>query len=154
MCSDTKLPATLWQFKTYILCLLEYSNAEIYHASSSHLELLDSLQTQFLRNIGLRIELAFLRYHMAPWKLRRDIGAFGLLHKIKLGGVHPDFGNLLAQKVCCFIPNTRHGSRRHGRQFEVVSGNSFYFNNSLFGTARIYNVLPEHIVSANNVSVL
>ena len=62
------------QFKTHILCLLEYSNAAIYHASSSHLESLDSLQTCFLRDIGLPVEDAFLNFHMAPLKLRRDIG--------------------------------------------------------------------------------
>ena len=116
------------QFKTHILCLLEYSNAAIYHASSSHLESLDSLQTCFLRDIGLPVEDAFLNFHMAPLKLRRDIGVLGLLHKIQLGEAHPDFSRLLVTKVGSFIANTRHGHRRHSRQFEEVAGNSFLFH--------------------------
>ena len=84
------------QFKAHVWCILEASNIPIYHTSLSHLESIDVLQTHFLRDIGLTEETAFLLYNMAPLKLRRDIGALGLLHKIQLGDAHPDFGNLFA----------------------------------------------------------
>ena len=96
----------LLQCKTHVLCILECSNAAIYHASANHLEVLDSLQGHFLREIRLSEDEAFLQYNTAPLKLRNHIGVLGLLHKIQLGEAHPDFGNLLAKKVCNFTPNT------------------------------------------------
>ena len=140
------------QFKAHVWCILEASNIAIYHTSISHLESLDVLQTEFLRDIGLTEETAFLEHNMAPLKLRRDIGALGLLHKIQLGDAHPDFGNLFARKTCEFITNTRHGRRRHGKQFEEIAGNSLFFRRSLFGAVRVYNVLPECVVNASSVS--
>ena len=133
---------------------MEASDVPIYHTSLSHLESIDVLQTHFLCDIGLTEETAFLLYNMAPLKLRRGIGALGLLHKIQLGDAHPDFGNLFARKTCAFIANTRHGRRRHGKQFQEIAGNSLFFRRSLFGAVRVYNVLPEHIVNASSVSML
>ena len=89
---------------------------------------------------------------MAPLKLRRDIGALGLLHKIQLGVAHPDFSKLFARKVGSFIGSTRHGMQRHGKQFEEIAGNRSSFNNSLFGAVHVYNILPNHIVTNNTVS--
>ena len=131
---------------------MDASNIPIYHTSLSHLESLDVLQTRFLRDIGLIQETAFLEHNMAPLKLRRDIGALGLLHKIQLGDAHLDFGNLFARQTCEFIANTRHGRRRHGKQLEEMTGNSLFFRRSLFGAVRVYNVLPEYVVNASSVS--
>ena len=140
------------QFETNVLCILEGSNAAICHASASHFKDLDSIQDQFLREIGLSEEETFLQYNTAPLKLRRDIGALGLLHKIQLGEAHPDFGNLLARKIGSFTAHTRHGSKRHNKQFNEEAGDNLYFKHSLFGFARVYNILPMHIVNTNSVS--
>ena len=110
------------------------------------------MQSRFLKEIGLTEEIEFLEFNMAPLKLRRDIGALGLLHKIQLGEAHPDFGSLFARKVYNFISSTRHGGRRHGKQFEEIAGGSYYFNHSLFGAVRVYNVLPEFFVNSCSVS--
>ena len=40
------------QFKAHVWCILEASNIAIYHTSFSHLESLDVIQAQFLRDIG------------------------------------------------------------------------------------------------------
>ncbi len=140
------------QFKTHVWCLLEASNIAIYHVSATHLESIDVLQSQFVREIGLSEEQAFLEHNLAPLKLRRDISALGLLHKIQLGEAHPDFGNLFTKRVGRIEANTRHGKRRHGKQFEEIAGNSFYFNHSVFGAVRVYNVLPEYAVNSSTVS--
>ena len=109
------------QFKAHAWCILEASNIPIYHTSLSHLESLDGLQTRFLRDIGLTEETAFLLYNMAPLKLRRDIGAVGLLHKIQLGDAHPDFGNLFARKNLCFY--CKHTTRSEA-PWQTVRGDS------------------------------
>ena len=77
------------QFKTHVWCLFEASNIAIYQASLTHLESIDALQSRFVKEICLTQEIAFLEFNMAPLKLRRDIGALKLLHKIQLGEAHP-----------------------------------------------------------------
>ena len=74
----------------------------------------------------------------------------GLLHKIQLGDDRPDFGNLLARKTFAFNVNTRHGRRRHGKQFTKIAGNSPFFRRSLVGTVRVDNVLPDNIINASS----
>ena len=94
----------------------------MYHASLTHLESIDALQCRFVNEICLTEEIAFLEFNMAPLKLRRDIGALGRLHKIQLGEAHPDFGFLFARnQIWSFVSITRHGGRRHGRQFEEIA---------------------------------
>ncbi len=143
--------AMFQQFKTHVLCLLEQSAGAIYHASETHLASLDSVQTRFVHEMGLSEVDAFLHYNLAPLKLRRDIAVLGLLHKIQLGEAHPDFERLFP-KYSDFQPaaRTRTAARRHGRQFQEFTGNSYYFNHSMFGAIRIYNLLPAYAVYAKN----
>ena len=54
------------QFKMHLLCLFEASNIAIYHASLTHLESIDELQSRFLKDIGLTEEAAFLKLNMVP----------------------------------------------------------------------------------------
>ena len=76
----------------------------------------------------------------------------GLLHKIQFGEAHPDFDALFPKAVQVVTPETRLGSRRHGRQFAEICGNSFYFNHSVFGMTKNYNILPEYAVGSSIVS--
>ncbi len=138
------------QYKTHALCLLEASVCAIYHAAQSHLNSLDSIQAHFVRELGLTEEEAFLQYKLPPLELRRDIAVLGLLHKIQLGDVHPDFHGLFPREDAPRAP-TRHNARRHGRQFREISGNSYYFNQSVFSAVKIYNVLPAYAVYAETV---
>ena len=124
----------------------------ILHAAQSHLDSLDKLQRNFIRELGLSEEEAFLAHHLAPLELRRDISALGLLHKIQLGEIHADFHGLFPKVVNEVVTQPRHGSKRHRRQFHEIIGNSYYFNQSLFGMTKIYNVLPEYAVMTSSVS--
>ena len=140
------------QYKAHVLCLLEQSCVSIYHASQTHLEVLNRLQRSFICELGLTDETAFLQYKLAPLELRRDIAALGLLHKIQLGEAHSDFDGLFPKAIETYPTHTRHGARRHGRQFSEISGSSYYFNQSLFGLTKVYNVLPEYAVSCQTVA--
>ena len=142
----------LQQYKAHVLCLLGQSALAIFHAAQSHLESLNRIQRSFVQELGLTEAQAFLQFKLAPLELRRDIAALGLLHKIQLGEAHLDFDGLFPKAVHVEPPVTRHGSRRHGRQFAEISGNSFYFNHSVFGMTKLYNILPEYAVACSTVS--
>ena len=107
----------LQQYKAHVLCLLEQSSVAIYHAAQTHLDALDRLQRSFVEELGLSENEAFLAHNLAPLQLRRDIAALGLLHKIQLGEAHADFDGLFPRRIEAASASTRHGSRRHGRQF-------------------------------------
>ena len=142
------------QYKSHVLCLLEQSAVAIYHAAQTHLESLNNLQRKFIHELGVSDEEAFLRHKLAPLELRRDIAALGFLHKIQLGEAHPDFDALFPRDTgWTRSPSvtTRLGARRHGRQFTEYSGNSYYFNQSVFGATKVYNVLPEYVVATTSV---
>ena len=145
-------PGLIKQYKSHVLCLLEGSAIAIYHAAESNLDKLDDLQSHFLRDIGVTESEAFLNYNLAPLRLRRDIAALGLLHKIQLGEAHDDFSSLLPRAVHTPVIATKHASKRHGRQFHEVWGSTDYFNRSIFSATRIYNTLPEYIVYSPSVN--
>ena len=79
------------QFKAHALPILEGLNGAICHAFNSHLNKLDMLQCNFIRELGVSSETAFLQHNLAPLKLRRDIGMLGLLFQIRCGFAHPGF---------------------------------------------------------------
>ena len=139
------------QYKAHVLCLLEFSSVAIFHAADSHLDELDALQRRFLHALNLSDGDAFLQYNLAPLRLRRDIAVLGFLHRIQLGEVHEDFAKLFPTEVHGHATNSRHNKRRHGRQFREIWGNTDYFNRSVFSAVRVYNVLPEYVVTANSV---
>ena len=139
------------QCKAHVLSLLEGSAGAIYHAANTHLNIWDSLQRRFLHEIDLTDEEAFLRYNLAPLRLRRDIAVLGLLHRIQLGEAHNDFRTLFAADVHQHTAHTRRNVRRHNRQFHEIWGKTDYFNRSVFSAVRVYNVLPEYVVKANTV---
>ena len=60
---------------------------------------------------------AFLKFHLAPLGLRRDIAVLGLLRKCALGLAHPLLCNLFPKAPAL---NTRHSGRlamlRHDKQ--------------------------------------
>ena len=142
--------AMIQQFKSHVLCLLEASAGAIFHASQSHLDSLDRMQSHFVEALGLTENEAFLSFNLAPLKLRRDIAVLGLLHRVQLGEVHPDFQNLFPRENRPQVA-TRHAARRHGKQFQEISGSSHYFNHSVFGATKVYNVMPAYAVNVGDV---
>ena len=74
--------AMVQHFKSRVWCIFEASNIAACHASVTRLASISALQSRFLKEIGLTNETVILEFNMVPLKLRRDIGALGLLHKI------------------------------------------------------------------------
>ncbi len=144
-------PNRIQQYKAHVLSLLEQSAGAIYHAADSHLDVLDSLQRRFLREIGLSENNAFLKHNLAPLRLRRDIAVLGLLHRIQLGEAHDDFSRLFEKATHPTTTTTRHSKRRHGKQFRETWGNTDYYNRSIFSSVRAYNILPEYVVNTTDV---
>ena len=72
-------------YKAKILSYLEYRTAAIFHTNSTLLDKIDSIQSKFLREIGITNVDALLEYHLAPLSARRDMGMLGLIHRTVLG---------------------------------------------------------------------
>ena len=144
------------QFKTHVWPILESANVAILHAGASYLASLDAVQNSFLSTLGIPEEVAFTQYHMAPLRLRRDIGALGLLHKINLGISHPAFRQLFPQDIGGQPPayRTRDASRLHNKLLIDRSANAHLSSvkHSLFGMVRVYNRLPQYCADATSVS--
>jgi len=143
------------QYKAHILCILESISAAIFHACDTGLERLDRVQNRFLREMELSPERAFLEFNMGPLRLRRDTAMLSLVHKCVLGVAH--------QKLCNLFPLdssephrfcTRLASKRHDRQVvdRCNGSHSTLLANSIFGCARVYNLLPQAVVDAKSVS--
>ena len=72
------------QYKTHIWPHLENTMGAYFHAAESHLTKLDGVQTRYLRSLGILPERAFLDFNFTPTRLRRCIGALGILQKCVL----------------------------------------------------------------------
>ena len=108
--------------------------------------------TEFHPRTGVVRSRSFSILQPGFLELRRDIAALGPLHKIQLGEAHADFDGLFPKAIELPPTQTRHGARRHGRQFAEITGRCYYFNQSLFGMTKVYNVLPEYAVSRPTVA--
>ena len=139
-------------FKAHVRSQVEWCYGAIFHAAPSKLAWLDSVQERFLCHIGVSETDAFMKFNLAPWKLRRDIGMLGVLWKLSRGKGHPDM--LALFPLCVNGPNklrTRSDHRRHARQFvNFCDGTQLsQFSRSLFDTVRVWIVLPSELVSWN-----
>ena len=140
------------QFKTHLLCVLESSNAAVYHASDTALAPLRRIMDHFLEDLNMDPATAFVDYNLAPLDLRRDIGMLGLLHKCQLGLAHPWLMSLFPPATV-EPSGTRYSDKRHDRQIlERCKGKFLEMTrNSLFGLVRVYNFLPRHVVHCDTV---
>ena len=127
----------------------------IFHAASSHLATLDAVQQSFLDHLGISSATAFLKYNFAPLRLRRDISALGLLHKVNLATCHPAFHDLFPKhdgRAARY--RTRDNSRLHNKTLLDRSSDAHLnsMKRSLFAAVRIYNRLPQSTVDKLTVS--
>ena len=105
------------------------------------------LQSNFVCELYISAEAAFLQHNMAPLKLRRNIGMLGLLFEILCGFAHPGFS-------VCFPPAVAHRTcTRAGRMVHNLQIHDFcdgthnnWMSRSLFGFVRIFNRLPPHFI--------
>ena len=110
----------------------------------------------FVLLLDLSPETALIDYSLAPLGMRRDIAMLGLLHKIQLG-VAPqpllDMFRSSPQNLASYgFSSTR---RWYSYQLHepVEVSHPFIINRSAYGLIRIYNELPNHIVSARSAKV-
>ena len=138
----------LGQYKTHIWSYIEHHNGVIMHAAPSAVKRLDDMQGNFLKELHLLPESAFLDYNFAPSCLRRDIGILGFLHKRVLGECHAALMDFLPRRPTCA---PWHDKQLDSRTSEFLHRRSLY-NKSLFNKIGIYNRLPQEVVDINNVS--
>ena len=111
----------------------EYRTAAIYYATATSPERLDRVYSQLLRAAGISKDDALLYCGLAPLNVRGEISMLGLIRRTNLGmgALHGHSRQLR--------------SYRTGRYLDVVA-------HSLLGAIDVYNILPEFVVEANNVS--
>ena len=68
-----------------MLSYIEYRTAAIYHACSTSLAVLESVQTKLLEAAGVTELEALLNFRLAPLSARRDMALLGLIHRTVLG---------------------------------------------------------------------
>ena len=144
------------QYKTHVLCHLELNIGAFYHATDTTLAPLDAIQTSFLRDIGISVKQAFLEFNLAPPCLRRDIGMLGFIYNA-LNTPSQDAIKCLFKRQrrrARTAPHSRLYIARHTMQLEErrCPHSPALFKRSIFGLTRIWNLLPQHVVSADSVS--
>lgn len=149
------VPDLMNQYKTHVLCLLEGTIGGFYHALDTILEPLNQLQTGFIKEVSLSIEGAFLNQNLAPLATRRDIAMLGLIYKCVHGITHQDLQSLFLR---CAPAKHSHATRlqkhRHPLQLEEYRPGTQHvlLRRSIFELIRIWNTLPEPVVTAESVS--
>ena len=144
----------MMQHKAQVLSTLEFSTPAVCHCIRNVLEELDRVHWRLLRELGLTAEDALLNHNLAPLQTRRDIGMLGVIHRTTLG-LGP------AQFQAWFFPaerrvepahNTRRQGRLHSRQlYDWLTRDTELLRRSVLGLVRVYNDLPEVIVSQKTV---
>ena len=71
-------------YKSHVLSYLEYKTGAILHAGYTTLLPLDLVQSRFLRELGLCIEDAANYFRLLPLRLRRQIAALKVIHRVSL----------------------------------------------------------------------
>ena len=146
----------LWLYKSHILSYIESSTPAVYHAAACHLQKIDHVQDVLLREMNLTSEDALMRFNLAPLKVRRDIAMLGLIHRCILGKGPPHFRQwFVLAPPPVHVPRTRLAMRRHCKQLvDPCDGSqSSLLTRSPFGLIRIYNLLPQFVVSASTAKL-
>ena len=82
-------------YKSQILSYLESGVVAYVHAPATTMGPVDRIQRRFLRELGISNEQAMVEFNLAPLRVRREIAAFGLLHRRVLGLARPSIAELL-----------------------------------------------------------
>jgi hypothetical protein len=143
-------------YKAQILSFIEYRTAAIYHACSTALADLDSIQTKLLKAAGATETEALLNFHLAPLAARRDMALLGLIHRTVLGRGPPQFRRFFELEE----GEGHENKGRHRLQIKQLANHwsdfalpgsrpAAYIEHSMFGLVKVYNVLPPAIVEAS-----
>jgi len=144
----------IMQFKAHALPHIEGSTGAVFHASSTQLSRIDVIQESFIRELGISDRDAFLQHNLAPSRLRRNIAALGLIHKVVIGKAHPALKDFFPSKDARSCHPTRLSTHRHTQQVQDFcdGSQSQQFQHSLFGMVKIYNLLPQRAVDQRTVT--
>ncbi len=146
-------PELVLLFKSHILSYLEYRTPGVYHAAISVLEPIDRVLQSFLRQISVSEIDALMAFNLAPLCSRRDIAMLGIVHRAVLGRGPPHFSQWFSteseQEFRRSVRQTRNSVRPlkclpPGRGLAI-------FKRSAFGLIDVYNLLPNRIVSCDDV---
>ena len=147
------IPELIHQYKTHIWGLVEVHCGGYFHASTSLLDKIDQVQTNFIRKIGVSDREAFLEHNFMPCILRRNIAILGLLHKRVIGQCHSSFEQLLPWYSHKFdVPRgIGHNKQLYAHWLEVTQHPAF-FSRSIFSMVDFYNNLPQYVVDSESAS--
>ena len=130
-------------YKSQILSYIEYRTPAITHAASSHLDLLDTVQKRFLRNVCLSSFEALHLLNLAPLSCRRDIANLGIIFRAITRRGPKQLRSLF--KMCSSL--SRSSPRRPSHRYQVSDEtrclNRDYLDRSTYGYVAVFNLLPE-----------
>jgi hypothetical protein len=144
-------------FKCNVLSFIEGATPAIYHSAPSTLQPLDAVFYNFLEQIGMSLETALIEHSLAPLGMRRDIAMLGLLHKVALGSApQPILDLFRSTPLNSFSVGLTSSRLRHNMQIHdpVEFNHPGIIKRSVFGLIRVYNDLPQYVVSAKTAKVL
>lgn len=118
------------------------------HASDSNLDKIERLQRNFVSELRITEEMAFLDYNFGPLCLRRDIGLLGFLHKRVLDQCHAAIKQLFPFEE---DPSHLHFKQLQSHMSRVTGRHDMYFR-SIFGMVHVYNRLPQYVVDSTSVT--
>ena len=143
-------------YKAQVLSYIEHRTAAIYHACSSSLAALSTVQDKQVGAVGMTAIEALNVCHLAPLSARRDMALLGLIHRTVLGRGPRQFAEFFKAD----FPAREKASARHRLQLlEYKSGHwsdfvfpgsrpADYIAHSMLGLVSVYNVLPAVIVES------
>ena len=139
-------------FKSHILSFIEFRTAALPHASTSVLEPLDAVQRRFLQSVSATELEALVHFKLAPLHCRRDMAMLAVIHRTLLGDGPRVFERFFQRDSAPLPPRA---PRRHDRHVRDPCQLHWpdYATRSALGAVKIYNLLPDSIVSAENVHV-
>ena len=137
----------LQRYKAHIWGDTEYANDAILYACDTVLSRIDRLQQEFLDEMHLTSEAAFLDFNFAPPRLRQDIRILPFIHKRTLGLCH-----LGIEKLLPFLGSTGiwHGKQLCSHIGKCMCRHSLFFK-SLFRHVCDYHRLQLYLVEYKTV---
>ena len=140
-------------FKSQILSYLESGIVAFFHAPASTMKPIDRIFYRFLRAIGLSDVDAFRYFNLAPFQVRRQIAALGILHRRVLQLSPLPISEMLPFDTSIRSYNTRLAVRMHDKQLlDYASGTvTEMFRRSIFRYVGLYNRLPQCSIDISTV---
>jgi hypothetical protein len=129
-------------------------DGSVFSCADGHLQKLDDVQSNFFNKLGIKEDEAYLVYNFVPHRLRRCIGALGLIHNCVLGAEQGRISQFVPRDCSYRVAHLARGSLlRHSKQLVDHCGADAldYLGRSMLGVICILNLLPQSVVDAASV---